>query len=72
MIDDLVKLEAPYGTHAIRVTFHLNEEEDVLREAERRDKRVTYLPDETDRKSVFFDDDSSGVSKTFISKADPR
>lgn len=72
MIDDLVKLEAPEGTYQVDVMFHMGTEEDVHREAEKRDKRPYYLPDETDRKHVLFRDDSSGVAKTFIAQADPR
>lgn len=74
MIDDLVELAAPEGTYQVHITFHMNTETDVEREAARRGKTedVHYLPDEMDRRTVLFRDDASGISKTFISAADPR
>ena len=70
MIDDLVKLEAPEGTFAVDITFHMNSEEDVMREAGRRGKAVEvfYLPNEAERTTVIFTDGSSGVMKTFVAR----
>lgn len=72
VIDDLLQLEAPEGTYQVDVYFHMSTEADVMREAYRRGKSefVTYLPDETNRRHVYFNDSDSGVAKTFISVAD--
>ena len=72
MIDDLVELEAPEGTYAIVITFHLENEQAVQREADRRGKEMIYLPSEMDRKHAWFRDGDSGVEKMFVSMADPR
>ena len=70
MIDDLVELSAPHGTFAVDIHFHMQTEQDVRNEAFRRGKETYYLPDEMNRKHVLFNDNDSGVAKTFIAVAD--
>jgi hypothetical protein len=72
MIDDLIALEAPAGTYAVFIMFHMATEQDVRNEAFRRGKELFYLPDEANRDHATFRDDDSGIQKTFIGPADPR
>jgi hypothetical protein len=70
MTEAHIQVPVPYGVYQTHVTFHMNDEEDVLREAAVQETAAFYCPSESDRRSIHAWYQEDGVTVSLIASVD--
>lgn len=70
MTEAYVKVPVPYGVYQTHVTFHMNSEEDVRREAAVQETAAFYCPSEADARSIHAWYEEGGVTVSLIASVD--